>query len=127
MVDLDQFAVPVDARRLVVTCYDLIPYRLAHVYLADARAAARYRARLAMLASADAIVTDSYSAADDLTQLVDLDRRRLHVIGAGVGAEFVVPADGAAGRLKRLAAAVPNLRQGYVLVPTGMDWRKNAP
>ena len=126
MRDLAEVAVPVNARRLVVTCYDVIPYRFGEAYLADRRAAARYRARLAMLASADAVVTDSQSAADDLAELVGIDRRRLHVIGGGVGGEFVPPTDDVAARMAGLGADLPDLGEGYVLVPTGMDWRKNA-
>jgi glycosyltransferase involved in cell wall biosynthesis len=126
MLDLAEIAVPVDAHRLVVTCYDVIPYRFAEAYLVDQRAAARYRARLGMLASADAVVTDSQSAADDLAELVGIDRRRLHVIGGGVGREFVPPTDDVAARIAALRAEVPDLSEGYVLVPTGMDWRKNA-
>jgi glycosyltransferase involved in cell wall biosynthesis len=126
MLDLAEFSVPVDARRLVVTCYDVIPYRFAEAYLTDRRAAARYRARLGLLASADAVVTDSQSAADDLAELVGLDRRRLHVIGGGAGGEFVPPSDDVAARMARLRSELPALRERYVLVPTGMDWRKNA-
>jgi glycosyltransferase involved in cell wall biosynthesis len=126
MLDLDEVAVPVDARRLVVTCYDLIPYRFAHVYLADARAGARYRARLAMLVGADAVVTDSGSAAADLVDLAGADPRRVTVIGAGVGDEFVPASVDQGTRMRRLATGVPGIRSGYVLVPTGMDWRKNA-
>jgi glycosyltransferase involved in cell wall biosynthesis len=126
MLDLDQVAVPVEARRLVVTCYDLIPYRFANLYLANPRVAARYRARLAMLASADAIVADSQSAAADLVELAGLDPRRVNVIGAGVGDQFVPPADDHETRMSALRADVPGIRRDFVLVPTGMDWRKNA-
>jgi glycosyltransferase involved in cell wall biosynthesis len=126
MLDLDEVGVPVDARRLVVTCYDLIPYRFAHLYLADARAGARYRARLAMLVGADAVVTDSGSAAADLVDLAGADPRRVTVIGAGVGDEFVPAGDDHSTRMRRLATDVPGIKSGFVLVPTGMDWRKNA-
>jgi glycosyltransferase involved in cell wall biosynthesis len=79
-----------------------------------------------MLASADAVVTDSQSAADDLAELVGIDHRRLRVIGGGVGAEFVPSDDGLVTRMAGLRIDLPELREGYVLVPTGMDWRKNA-
>jgi glycosyltransferase involved in cell wall biosynthesis len=123
---IDELRVPVEARRLVATCYDLIPYRFCEAYLADAAAAARYRSRLALLTSADAVVTDSQCAADDLVELLGVDPRRIAVIGAGAGAMFVPPGDDEAPRLERLAAAVPGIRAGFVLVPSGMDWRKNA-
>ncbi len=126
MLDIADFAVPVEARRLVATCYDVIPYRFADAYLTDPRGAARYRARLALLASADAVVTDSQCAADDLVELVGVDPRRITVIGAGAGEMFVPPVDTEATRLARLSDGLPTIRPGYVLVPTGMDWRKNA-
>ena len=127
MLDIADFAVPVEARRLVATCYDVIPYRFADAYLTDPRGAARYRARPALLASADAVVTDSHCAADDLVELVGVDPRRIMVIGAGAGGMFVPPVDSEATRLARLSDGLPTIRPGYVLVPTGMDWRKNAP
>jgi glycosyltransferase involved in cell wall biosynthesis len=120
-------AVPVRPRRTVVTCFDLIPYRFPQIYLADARAAARYRTRLAMLAAADAIVTDSQSAADDLVNLLGADRGRITVIGGGVGARFTPPTAPLADRLAELRGELPTLEPRYVLVPGGVDWRKNLP
>lgn len=122
---IDALLPPVAPRRLIVTVYDLIPYRFPDVYLADAAAAARYRTRLGMLATADAVVTDSRSAADDLVELVGIDRRRITVIGAGVDARFRPPKT-TADAARQAAAAVPGLESGFVLVPSGMDWRKNA-
>ena len=122
-----EVGVPVRAGRLVVTCYDLIPYRFPERYLTDAFTAPAYRTRLGMIASADAIVTDSQSAADDLHDLVGVPRSRLTVIGAGVGDRFVPPTEPLADRIAALRDSFPELSARFVLVPTGVDWRKNIP
>ena len=116
---------PVHARRVVVTCYDLIPRRFPLAYLANITADTRYRNRLAMLTAADAIVTDSQSAADDAAEFLGIDRRRMTVIGAGVGPGFVPPTTTLAARVQSLTAEIPGIQARFVLVPTGMDWRKN--
>ena len=122
---IGDFMPPVRARRVVATCYDLIPYRFPLEYLGNTLARARYRNRLAMLTVADAVVTDSQSAADDAAELLGIDQRRLTVIGAGVGPQFSVPATSLAERIDALRVAVPGIEPRFVLVPTGMDWRKN--
>jgi glycosyltransferase involved in cell wall biosynthesis len=120
-----EIGVPVVADRLVVTCYDMIPYRYPDRYLDDPVTSARYRTRLGMLASADAVVTDSQSAADDVAELVGVPRHRLTVIGAGVGPRFTPPTSSLADRMTELRRVLPDLLPRFVLVPTGMDWRKN--
>lgn len=125
-VPIGRLLPPCDARRLVATVYDLIPYRFADVYLRDAGPAAAYRSRLGLLVAADAIVADSHAAAHELEELVGIPRHRIAVIGAGVGDRFVPPSEPAGTRLATLQRALPALREGYVLVPAGMDWRKNA-
>lgn len=117
---------PCTPRRLIVTVYDLIPYRFADVYLRDAGPAALYRARLGLLVTADAIVADSHAAAHELEELVGIPRERITVVGAGVDARFTLPTSSITERITELRRAVPSLREGYVLVPAGMDWRKNA-
>jgi glycosyltransferase involved in cell wall biosynthesis len=114
-------------RSLVVTVYDVIPYRFADVYLRDAGPASEYRARLGLLVAADAIVADSHAAAHELEQLVGVARRRVSVVGAGVGDRFAPPVTDIESRLAALRRALPQVREGYVLVPAGMDWRKNVP
>lgn len=120
-----ELAVPVRARRLVVTCFDLIPYRFPEVYLRGPAARARYITRLGILSAADAIVTDSRSAADDVIELVGVDPARVTVIGGGVGAQFRPPTAPLADRIAALRRSLPALSARFVLVPTGMDWRKN--
>ena len=116
---------PVRARRLVVTCYDLIPYRFPDRYFTHPVARARYRVRLNMLLAADAIVTDSQSAADDVADLLGVGPDRLTVIGAGVGPQFTLPTTSVAERVEELRRSLPDLSARFVLVPAGMDWRKN--
>ncbi|MEO6654432.1 MAG: glycosyltransferase [Ilumatobacteraceae bacterium] len=125
LLDYGEVGVPVRARRLVATCYDLIPYRFPQRYLSDPMTNARYRTRLGMLTSADAIVTDSRSAADDLAELLGVPDHRLTVIGAGVGDQFRPPDTTLTERMDALRASIPGLLPHFVLVPTGMDWRKN--
>ncbi|NNE10921.1 MAG: glycosyltransferase [Ilumatobacter sp.] len=125
LLEYGDVGVPVRPRRTVVTCYDLIPYRFPHRYLTDPVTNGRYRTRLGMLASADAVVTDSQSAADDVHELLGVARRRLTVIGGGVGPQFVPPTTTLEERMDELRAEIPGLLPNFVLVPTGMDWRKN--
>lgn len=125
LLDYGQVGVPVRAGRLVTTCYDLIPYRFPHRYLTDPVTNARYRTRLGMLAASDAIVTDSRSAADDVAELLGVPEHRLTVIGAGVGPQFSPPTSTLADRVHTLRSQIPDLQSTFVLVPTGMDWRKN--
>ena len=120
-----EVGVPVRADRVVVTCYDLIPYRFPDRYLTDAVTSARYRTRLGMLATADAVVTDSQSAADDVATLLGVHRRRLTVIGAGVGPQFTPATTTLEDRMRALRRSIPGLGSRFVLVPSGMDWRKN--
>jgi glycosyltransferase involved in cell wall biosynthesis len=125
LIEVGDFVPPVRARRTVVTCFDLIPYRFPDRYLADPSVRVRYTSRLPMLVGADAIVTDSKSAAEDVHRLLGVPEERLTVIGAGVAEVFVPPDDGHDERLAALRAELPGIEDRYVLVPTGMDWRKN--
>ena len=122
---LRDLVVPVRAERTVVTCFDLIPYRFPARYLVDPIRSARYRTRLGLVVSADAVVTDSRSAADDVHELLGVSRRRLSVIGAGVGPQFCAPSDSLESRVSKLRESLPDLSARFVLVPAGMDWRKN--
>lgn len=109
---------------LVVTCYDLIPYRFADRYLVDRRVAARYRMRLGLLATADRVVTDSVDAADDVEQLIGVERRRIRPIGAGTADRFRPPANRSKAQTEA-KRRIDGLGDQFVLVPGGMDWRKN--
>jgi glycosyltransferase involved in cell wall biosynthesis len=121
----DQFP-PVRARRIVTTCYDLIPYLFPDRYLTDRYASGAYRRRLSLIATSDAVVTDSRSAADDVIEHLDVDPKRVTVIGAGVSPAFRPPTEPLEQRLAALRREWPGLSARYVLVPTAADWRKNS-
>lgn len=125
LLSTEVFSVPVRAERTVVTCYDLIPQRFPNVYLTDPALKAHYQARLGLLISADHIVTDSESAARDVASMLDYPSAQLTSLGAGVSNIFVPPVAPYAERIALLRNAIPTLRPGFILVPTGMDWRKN--
>lgn len=122
---LSDLRVPVDAATTVVTCYDLIPLLFSDHYLPTASARAGYQARLMMLHTADAIVTDSESAAADVISVLGVDPRRVTSIGAGTSPDFVPPTEPLDVRLDALRTVVPTLLPGFVLVPAGAEWRKN--
>lgn len=117
---------PVRAKRLVVTCYDLIPYLFPDRYLTDPGFDIMYRTRLGLIATADAVVTDSQSAADDVSAHLGLAPERLTVIGAGVGDQFRPAQQPLSDRMALLRAAIPGILPRFVLVPTAADWRKNS-
>ncbi len=116
---------PVVARSTVVTCYDLIPYRFSDIYLPDAGTKAGYQSRLGMLVAADAIVTDSESAAADVVRMLGVDPRVVTSIGAGTAEQFQPPTDSLAERMTELNTVAPSLLPGFILVPAGPEWRKN--
>ena len=123
-VPIDELLPQAPTASLVATCFDLIPYRFQQQYLIP-MARSEYLARLGLLATCDAVLTDSASAADDCAELIGIDRRRLTVIGGGTNACFRMPDQPLEEVQRLLAETLPDVRPGFVLVPTGMDWRKN--
>ena len=123
-VPIEELLPPAPVSSLVATCFDLIPYRFQQQYLIPL-ARSEYLARLSMLATCDAVLTDSASAADDCADLLGIDRRRLTVIGGGTNPCFRLPDRPLDEISAMLAETLPEVRPGFVLVPTGMDWRKN--
>jgi glycosyltransferase involved in cell wall biosynthesis len=123
-IPIDHLMPAAPVRALVATCFDLIPYRFQQRYL-NPRERPPYLARLGVLTSCAAVLTDSASAADDCVQLLGVQRERVTVIGGGTNESFRLPTDTADERLAVLHESLPDLREGFVFVPTGMDWRKN--
>lgn len=122
---LYEMSVPVRAASTVVTCYDLIPYLFSEHYLQNAQVRASYMSRLPMLIAADAIVTDSDSAASDAVLHLGIDPSIITTIGAGTAPQFSPPSDTTAERLRCLRRDFPSLLDRYVMVPAGAEWRKN--
>jgi glycosyltransferase involved in cell wall biosynthesis len=108
---------------LAVTIYDLIPWRFRERYLRDSAEHANYMRQLSVVHLADALLAISDASAADLVELLGIDERRVHVIGA------------AAPEVRRLSSlpsntgdpdeAVKRVRPGAVLFVSGDDERKN--
>ena len=111
-------------QNLVVNLYDLIPLVFADHYLADPLIRSRYSARLGIYHAADWVLSDSQSAVDDAVDLLGVPRERCVVIGAGTSRKFCPPISKDAA-LDMAKDAVTGLRPGFVLLPSGIDWRKN--
>jgi glycosyltransferase involved in cell wall biosynthesis len=120
-----ELMIPAFAERIVTTCYDLIPHLFPHVYLRNPATRSQYASRLQLLLVADEIVTDSESAARDVARMLDISPDRLTSLGAGVSPDFTPRTTPLADRLAQLQRAIPDLRAGFILAPSGMDWRKN--
>jgi glycosyltransferase involved in cell wall biosynthesis len=112
-------------RRIVANLYDLIPLIFPDRYLTDRDLSARYRARLGIYPAADWVLGDSQSAVDDAVRLLGVPAERATPIWGGTSTVFRPPTDGRAGAVGRAQQALPDLRPGYLMLPSGIDWRKN--
>lgn len=99
--------------------YDLIPLRFTDEYLADDSLRARYLDRVSAYGLFDHLLPISATSRDDASELLGFPTDRQTVIYAGVDERFHPAPEGARG------PAIDGVRDGYVLFPTGMDWRKN--
>jgi glycosyltransferase involved in cell wall biosynthesis len=124
-IAIADWLVPVRAGRLVLTVHDLIPWHHPDVYLPDPRDLARYHHRLAMLITADVVITDSEAVAHDVIDLAGVAPGRVVVGGAGVADHFEPPTTSRTERLTALAAILPAGTDGFVLAVGAPDWRKN--
>lgn len=111
---------------IVATVYDLIPLVYEEHYLVGEQNRAEYARGLAVLHAADELLAISHATAADTTRLLGIDARRITTIGAGAADRFrrATPAELDRQRA-RLDDALPALRDDYLLVPTGIDFRKN--
>jgi glycosyltransferase involved in cell wall biosynthesis len=108
---------------LAVTIYDLIPWRFRERYLSDAAEQVKYLRQLSVVHFADALLAISDASAAELVELLGIDERRVHVIGA------------AAPEVRRLSLspstpgasceAVERVRPGGILFVSGDEERKN--
>ncbi|MCP4226193.1 MAG: glycosyltransferase [Actinomycetia bacterium] len=113
--------------RTMAIVYDLIPARFSDVYLSDTSLRHRYLARTKALASCDHLLAISQATADDAIELLHLSPDQLTTIGAGADERFRPPTQEPSAVAAQLAESgtLPGLRPGYLLFPTGIEWRKN--
>jgi glycosyltransferase involved in cell wall biosynthesis len=109
--------------QIVATCYDLIPLRMSDVYLRDTKTRRLYFERIELYRHADLILCISQATAEDVHQLLDIPRHRLRVINAGVSRFFSPDVDPGASAV--LKTEVADLQPGFILLPGGIDPRKN--
>jgi glycosyltransferase involved in cell wall biosynthesis len=112
-------------RALVVNLYDLIPLVFPERYLTAPETSARYRSRVGVFQAADWILSDSQSAADDAARLLGVRVDRTTVIGAGTSELFRSNPEGPHAAYLMAKRALPQLRENFVMLPSGIDWRKN--
>ncbi|MGH9000982.1 MAG: glycosyltransferase family 4 protein [Acidimicrobiia bacterium] len=108
----------------VVTYYDLIPLLMPGDYLEDPGFRRRYRARVQLVRTADAVLTLSEATRRDSVTHLRLDPARVVVIGAGTATAFVPPDDRTA-TARAAAAAVAGLSRPYVFYAGSYERRKN--
>ena len=121
---------PVALRRrravVIATVYDLIPLVYEEHYLRGRQNRAEYGRGLAVLQSANELLAISHATASDAHALLGIRPERITVIGAGASSKFRRPDDDERARAQqRLARLLPSVRPSYILVPTGIDFRKN--
>ncbi len=111
--------------RLVSNLYDLIPLLFPQRYLTDPRTSAMYRGRLSIYSASDWIFTDSESALRDALHLLPIQPSRASVVGAGADSQFCRPLADRQQIFLSLQQHFSDLKPDFLLLPTGMDWRKN--
>jgi hypothetical protein len=111
--------------RTVAVLYDLIPGRFPELYLKTPLDRHCYQARLSALGGLDRLLAISETSARDAMSMLDVDRNRITVIGAGADHRFRPSVLEPVQVALALAAdgGVHGLRPGYVLFPTGLDPR----
>jgi glycosyltransferase involved in cell wall biosynthesis len=132
---------------VVATVYDLIPARFPEVYLGDPATARNYSARCEFLRTCDRLLAISEATSRDLQELLEISPQRVLTVHGAAAPQFsarpevALPVGGpaqdtgdhggladtagptAAVLMKFLASRVDSV--GYVLCPTGAEWRKN--
>ena len=99
--------------------YDLIPLRYPDAYLTDPSLKTAYLDRVAAYGLFDGVLAISVATRNDAVELLKIPEQRQSVIYAGVDERFGPPGPTAS------PPPIVGLRPGYVLFPTGIDWRKN--
>ncbi|NNF55475.1 MAG: glycosyltransferase [Acidimicrobiales bacterium] len=104
--------------------YDLIPMIFPEIYLTDLWSK-RYRARTNTVANLDHLFAISEASKADGVRLLNKTPESITVIGAGADTRFAPPQEPQADVLSELQRRLPDLRESYLLFPSGIEWRKN--
>jgi glycosyltransferase involved in cell wall biosynthesis len=121
----DLFTNDGQAKRIVnsATIYDLIPYAMPELYLADNRYKAFYLRQLEKLKKADALLAISEFTKQQARHCLGLDASKIKAIGGGVPDAFLSTGKGG-GNVELLSGL--RIEKNFVLyVPGGFDPRKN--
>jgi len=111
--------------RVMATVYDLIPLVYPEVYLSDPTVREGYLTRVGLIQAADHLLAISDTTAADVSRLLDVDARRITPVYGGAGRGFEPPLLSRRELIDAVRAVIPGLQEGYLLVPSGIEWRKN--
>ena len=112
---------------VVATAYDLIPARYPEVYLGDPVVRRRYRGRVALLRSCDRLLSISGATTADLVDLAGIPPARAETVHGAAGSGFAPPTQSRPELVDLLRPILPDGvgDDGFVLCPSGAEWRKN--
>jgi glycosyltransferase involved in cell wall biosynthesis len=82
-------------------------------------------ARAELIRAADQVLAISQTTADDAARLLGVDERRITVIDAGVTSRFADSYDADEPAWRALRHRLPELRPGFMLYVSGIEFRKN--
>jgi glycosyltransferase involved in cell wall biosynthesis len=113
--------------RTAAVLHDLVPMRYPDIYLTRTVERYAFQARFAAVSRFDHLLVNSSATAEEALEYIHFDPKRITVIGAGADDRFQRPSRPSGLIAIDLAAEgeVPGLRPGYVLLPSGIDPRKN--
>jgi glycosyltransferase involved in cell wall biosynthesis len=111
--------------RTVVTLYDLIPLVFSDHYLRHPAHRNHYSARAELVRAADQVLAISQTTAADAERLLGVPPGRITVIDAGVASRFAGTYAADEPAWSALRHALPQLRPGFMLYVSGVEFRKN--
>lgn len=129
LLDVVPLAVTEAGLRVVGVLHDVIPQRYPDRYLVDDNPRLQAALRAPLVRTFDRLVTNSTFSADTASEVLELPRERIHVVGAAVEPQFAPASDASSvdGRLSRLVDIGLDLSRRRVVAVTGSDDRKNTP
>jgi len=129
LLDVVPLAVTEAGLRVVGVLHDVIPQRYPDRYLVDDNARLQAALRAPLVRTFDRLVANSTFSADTASEVLELPRERIHVVGAAVEPQFAPASDASSfdGRLSRLVDIGLDLSRRRVVAVTGSDDRKNTP